>query len=167
MDGREYVTGEQAMSFEDILRQWEENERRADSETQRRRREHLESLLDRYPPDPAEKQDADVPGGAAGTTGAGPRPASLPIEDEIDLHGLTVEEALAATGRFIEAGLAAGYRKVLVVHGKGLHSQNGGVLGAAVRRFIEKHPDTGAMGTPKQRDGGSGALWVVLRHRSR
>ncbi|NBB90891.1 MAG: hypothetical protein GVY23_06755 [Spirochaetes bacterium] len=152
------------MSFEDILRQWEENERRADSETQRRRREQLESLLDRYPPDPGEKLDAE---GAGGTSGLGPRPASLPIDDEIDLHGLTVEEALAATGRFVEAGLAAGYRKVLIVHGKGLHSQSGGVLGAAVRRFIEKHPDTGAMGTPKRRDGGSGALWVVLRHRSR
>lgn len=151
------------MSFEDILRQWEANERRADSETQRRRREHLESLLDRYPPDPAEKGDRDPPAAPRGR----PSPATLPIEDEIDLHGLTVEEALAATGRFIEAGLAAGYRKVLIVHGKGLHSQNGGVLGAAVRRFIEKHPDTGATGTPKQRDGGSGALWVVLRHRSR
>jgi DNA-nicking Smr family endonuclease len=155
------------MSFEDILRQWEENERRADSETQRRRRDHLESLLDRYPPDAAEKGDVDPAGGSPAGPRGGPRPASLPIDDEIDLHGLTVEESLAATGRFIEAGLAAGYRKVLIVHGKGLHSQNGGVLGAAVRRFIEKHPDTGAMGTPKQRDGGSGALWVVLRHRSR
>ncbi|MFW6223368.1 MAG: Smr/MutS family protein [Spirochaetota bacterium] len=151
------------MSFEDILRQWEENERRADGEAQRRRRQRLESLLDRYPPDPAEKGEEDpIP-----ETHGRPSPAALPIEDEIDLHGMTVEEAVAATARFIETGLAAGYRKVLIVHGKGLHSQNGGVLGAAVRRFIEKHPDTGAMGTPKRRDGGSGALWVVLRHRSR
>jgi DNA-nicking Smr family endonuclease len=151
------------VSFEDILRQWEEQRRGERETTSRRRREQLESLIEQYPPDPSAK------GEQAQGEGRRPpvNPRSLPIDEEIDLHGMTVEEALAATERFIEASLAAGHRKVLVVHGKGLHSQNGGVLKSEVRRFLEKHPSTGAMGTPKQRDGGSGALWVVLRHRSR
>lgn len=144
------------MSFEDILRQWEERNRR--------RRAQLESLIEQYPPHPTAKGEE---GPAAGSRRQPVSPRALPIDDEIDLHGMTVEEALAATERFIEASLAAGHRKVLVVHGKGLHSQNGGVLKTEVRRFLEKHPSTGAMGTPKQRDGGSGALWVVLRQRSR
>lgn len=130
------------MSFEEIFRQWESQ----------------------YPADPAAKGDGE-PASSRGREPVSPR--ALPIDDEIDLHGMTAEEARAATGRFIEASLAAGHRKVLVVHGKGLHSQNGGVLKAEVRRFLERHPDTGAMGTPKRHDGGSGALWVVLRQRSR
>jgi len=155
------------VSFEEILRQWEERDRSEGSDSDgtrknRRRREELEALLDRYPPDPSEKGEAEP-----ARRRHRPSPRSLPIDDELDLHGLTVEEARDTTARFLEASLAAGYRKVLIVHGKGLHSQNGGVLGSAIRRFLESHPDTGAMGTPKQRDGGSGALWVVLRHRSR
>lgn len=152
------------MSFEEILRQWEEQDKGKKGERARRRREQLESLLDQYPPDPTEKEAEDTDDRAGAPK---PHPRSLPVDDEIDLHGMTVEEALSATQRFIEASRAAGHRKILVVHGKGLHSEGGGVLKQAVRRFLEKHPETGAMGVPKQRDGGSGALWVVLRHRSR
>ncbi|MFP4066950.1 MAG: Smr/MutS family protein [Spirochaetaceae bacterium] len=156
------------MSFEEILRQWEQRTQKEEQEDTRRRREQLKRLLDRYPPDPAakgEKPEAEVDDG--GGKPRAPTPGSLPIDDQIDLHGMTVEEACAATERFMEASLAAGHRKVLVVHGKGLHSDRGGVLRRAIRQFLEKHPAAGAMGTPKQRDGGSGALWVVLRHRSR
>jgi DNA-nicking Smr family endonuclease len=152
------------MSFEEILRQWEERKKDEQGERARKRREQLESLLDRYPPNPSAREDDAA---EEAPVRPGPNPRMLPIDDEIDLHGMTVDEALAAVGRFLEASRAAGHRKVLVVHGKGLHSENGGVLKAAVRRFLEKHPDTGAMGTPKKRDGGSGALWVVLRQRSR
>ncbi|MFO8063616.1 MAG: Smr/MutS family protein [Spirochaetia bacterium] len=157
------------MSFEEIFRRWEKrNSESGDpadpdgGEKAQRERERLESLLDQYPPDPAFTSESEEHSRLEK-----PHPRTLPIDDELDLHGMTVEEATAVTQRFIESSLAAGHRKVLIVHGKGLHSQDGGVLKQAIRRFLEKHPDTGAMGTPKQRDGGSGASWVMLRYRSR
>jgi len=89
----------------------------------------------------------------------------LAPQDSIDLHGLTVDDALAATGRFISAGVARGLRKVVVIHGKGRNGE--GVLKRQIRAYLERHPDTGAMGYSRGQDGGRGALWVVLRVRGK
>jgi len=82
----------------------------------------------------------------------------------VDLHGANVVEALERVDRFLEESKARGLQKVLVVHGKGLHSQNGGaILRDAVRRHIRNHHLSGETGVPSREHGGDGAFWVILR----
>ena len=39
--------------------------------------------------------------------------------DELDLHGLTVDEAIPLVDRFLYKSFQAGLRRVWVIHGKG------------------------------------------------
>lgn len=139
--------------FGSILEKWESTGKKSGQQPDDA--SSFAAQIDRYP-----VVDKDVE-----PASAGPRrksPDRLPVDDTIDLHGHTVPEALHATDAFITAALAAGHRKVLVIHGKGQNGQ--GVLRREVRAFLERHSRTGAMGYPKGADGGRGALWVVLRY---
>ena len=86
-------------------------------------------------------------------------------EAVLDLHGLHQDEAQASLDRFITDCKARGLRKVLIIHGKGIHSHGSDpVLGELVRRFIEQDKRCGASGHPKTKaEGGSGATWVLLK----
>lgn len=84
-------------------------------------------------------------------------------EAELDLHGMTAEEALPAMQNFFRDVHRRGLRKVLIIHGKGNHSKNAPVLKREVGLFLEKCPFTGETGTPQKKWGGSGATWVLLK----
>lgn len=84
-------------------------------------------------------------------------------EARIDLHGMKAAEAEAALASFLEACARRGLEKVLVVTGKGIHSQGEPVLGKAARRVIEACPYAGRYGTADAASGGGGALWVILK----
>lgn len=86
-------------------------------------------------------------------------------EARIDLHGLHQDEARERLSAFITDCRRRGIRKILVVHGKGIHTKGTDpVLGEMVRRFIESDSRCGMSGHPKTRqEGGSGATWVVLK----
>jgi DNA-nicking Smr family endonuclease len=119
----------------------------------------MDEQLDRYP-----VVDKDAGSGGDDSPGdGGVHPERLPIDDTIDLHGFTLAEALVETERFVEESLASGYRKVLVIHGKGRDGE--GVLKREIRAYLERHRYTGAMDYARGPDGGRGALWVVLRKR--
>ena len=60
------------------------------------------------------------------------------IEQTLDLHGRTQDEAHGALARFLAAARAAGCRCVLVVTGKGLGS--GGTLRHMVPRWLNEGP---------------------------
>ena len=92
-----------------------------------------------------------------------PDPGKLKIEDSIDLHGLTIQEAETALGSFIEGAHKEGLRKVLIIHGKGHHSKNGPVLGAWVKKYLDSCRRAGKTGQADKRHGGSGATWVILK----
>jgi DNA-nicking Smr family endonuclease len=87
-----------------------------------------------------------------------------PIESRLDLHGMTQTEAHRALLRFICRARADGKRCVLVITGRG--SLGGGVLKAAVPRWLDE-PDFRshllAISQAQPRDGGTGALYVMLR----
>ncbi|MBP7264561.1 MAG: Smr/MutS family protein [Spirochaetia bacterium] len=87
----------------------------------------------------------------------------LPVDATLDLHGMTGTEAEAALGAFFERAEADGLRKVLIVHGKGLHSRGQPVLGTVVARWLEARPSAGRTGTAGRSQGGSGAVWVLLK----
>jgi DNA-nicking Smr family endonuclease len=56
---------------------------------------------------------------------------------ELDLHGLGVRDALAATERFLVDASADGVAEVRIVYGKGRHSAGGrGVLREVVPRWL-------------------------------
>jgi DNA-nicking Smr family endonuclease len=86
------------------------------------------------------------------------------IEARLDLHGMTQAEAHQALGAFIRASCANGKRCVLVITGRG--SVGAGVLKSAVPRWLDEpelRPHLLAIATAQPRDGGNGALYVMLR----
>lgn len=86
-------------------------------------------------------------------------------DDRIDLHGLTRDEAWARLEKFVSDCVSRGFRKILIVHGKGNHSPRGSdpVLGQLVRTFIEQDRRLGASGHPDGAQGGTGATWVIIK----
>lgn len=82
---------------------------------------------------------------------------------EIDLHGMTLEESSEALTAFFDDAVQKSYQKILIIHGKGNHSENGPVLARFVQKFLESHAHAGETGHPKGREGGSGSTWVILK----
>ncbi|MCG8479544.1 MAG: Smr/MutS family protein, partial [Spirochaetales bacterium] len=122
----------------------------------------MEEFLDRYPPpDDFDKDDGSSHGRQKRIS-----PKKMRIEATIDLHGMTLEEARNALDIFVKQALQNDIRKVLIVHGKGNHPTSEGVIKEMVLHYLERNPSIGATGTPGVRDGGSGATWALIRHRS-
>lgn len=89
---------------------------------------------------------------------------NLPIGDRLDLHGLTVEQAHQQVIQFLQHSQTNGYRCVLVIHGRGARSAgNIPVLKMNVNRWLLDHPDVLAFHSAQIRDGGTGAVYVLLR----
>jgi DNA-nicking Smr family endonuclease len=87
-----------------------------------------------------------------------------PIENELDLHGLTQTAARQQLADFIEESRAQGCRCVRIVHGKGYRSgARGPVLKIAVNLWLRRHLDVMAFVSARAIDGGSGAVYVLLR----
>ena len=86
------------------------------------------------------------------------------VGDRRDLHGLTGAEALASVGRFIENSRHAHHRCVCIIHGRGLHSDgNQPILKTRVREYLRTHRSVLAYADAPVSDGGSGAVYVLLR----
>lgn len=90
---------------------------------------------------------------------------SMNPEARIDLHGLHQDEAYERLLNFITECQKKGLKKVLIIHGKGIHTTGTDpVLGEMVRRFIESDDRCGMSGHPKTKnEGGNGATWVILK----
>jgi DNA-nicking Smr family endonuclease len=87
-----------------------------------------------------------------------------PIENELDLHGLTQTAARQELAAFIARSRDAGCRCVRIVHGKGYRSgARGPVLKAAVNLWLRRHLDVMAFVSARAIDGGAGAVYVLLR----
>ena len=131
------------MNFGDILSQWEKD-----------------------PQNPRIVRKEEAPLKRTGETLPGANsisPKRLPHQAAIDLHGKTQDETTDALERFIVSSKNRGLRKVLIIHGKGLHSDSEGVLQKTVQDFIVADPRLGAWGHPGMKDGGSGATWVLIK----
>jgi DNA-nicking Smr family endonuclease len=92
------------------------------------------------------------------------RRGRYPVEDELDLHGLSQAAARDHLAEFIAASRNAGLRCVRVVHGKGYRSgARGPVLKIAVNTWLKRHTDVLAFTSARVIDGGTGAVYVLLR----
>ncbi|MDR0997761.1 MAG: Smr/MutS family protein [Treponema sp.] len=81
----------------------------------------------------------------------------------LDLHGLSRDDAWEAMETFFEECRGQEMEKVLLIHGKGNHSEGEAILKRAVIQFIEKCPYAGESGQPGSELGGGGATWVLLK----
>jgi len=87
-----------------------------------------------------------------------------PVEDQLDLHGLTQAQARALLADFLDGARAGGLHCVRIVHGKGMRSgSRGAVLKSAVDTWLRRHPDVAAFVSARPIDGGTGAVYVLLR----
>ena len=85
-------------------------------------------------------------------------------EDVLDLHGLTVEEAMKELRSFLGSSKLKGYYLVKIIHGKGLHSSGEAKLGLMTEEFLngEGRRYIASWQKAPVNQGGSGAALVFL-----
>jgi DNA-nicking Smr family endonuclease len=93
------------------------------------------------------------------------REGRFAVQDLLDLHGYTAEEADARTADFIKESLMRNLRCVRIIHGRGLKSQHGPVLKGALLNCLSGRYKKNVIAyvTARQCDGGLGALYVLLK----
>lgn len=91
----------------------------------------------------------------------------FPIQDHLDLHGLSVDQAFDACEKFLVSAQTKGLRHVLLVHGRGLGSPQGvPVLKNSLAQWLSQKrlgKRVLAFCTAQPHDGGMGATYVLLR----
>jgi DNA-nicking Smr family endonuclease len=97
------------------------------------------------------------------------RRGEFAYQSMLDLHGMSAAAARVEVERFIMHSLAEGHREVLIVHGRGRNSKDNvpvlkerlktwlarGRIGRSILAFTSARPA----------DGGTGALYVLLRRK--
>ena len=100
------------------------------------------------------------------------------ISKSIDLHGYTLEEANKSIEDFINKSYEEGINKLIVVTGKGLHSNNEknpyvskefSILKYSVPEFIKKNMELlkkiSEIKAANIEDGGDGAFYIYLKRK--
>lgn len=92
------------------------------------------------------------------------RRGQFSIGAELDLHGMTVPLAQRALREFLARCLLADTRCVRIIHGKGLSTPDRPpVLKTRVNTWLRQHGDVLAFCSARPQDGGTGALYVLLK----
>lgn len=90
-----------------------------------------------------------------------------PVQGRLDLHGMGRVEAQKAVETFVTSSRRAGKRCVLIVHGRGLNSEdNIPVLKQGVQAWLSRGRvgrEVMAFTSARPQDGGAGAVYVLLR----
>ena len=86
------------------------------------------------------------------------------LDAELDLHGLNSREAKQQLLRFLHHCVEDGCRCVHIIHGKGYRSpDNQPVLKNKINQWLRQHQDVQAFCSAAPKDGGTGAVYVLLR----
>lgn len=89
----------------------------------------------------------------------------FPRQDQLDLHGMTIEQARTALASFLIESKQRNLRCVRIIHGKGLRSgERGPVLKARLSGWLTSRQETLAFCPAQRTEGGSGAVYVLLRN---
>ena len=92
------------------------------------------------------------------------RRGHVPVAEEIDLHGLTADEAHEALAAFLTEAVARRSRCVRVILGKGLRSGPGGpVIKRRIGRWLRRRDEVLAFCSARPVDGGTGAVYVLIK----
>ncbi len=79
------------------------------------------------------------------------------FEDEIDIRGMAVDEAINALAKYLDDAMLAGVTKVRIIHGKGT-----GVLREGVHKYLQGHRYVSDFRLAEMAEGGAGATEVRL-----
>ncbi|ASJ75307.1 putative DNA endonuclease SmrA [Granulosicoccus antarcticus IMCC3135] len=86
------------------------------------------------------------------------------LQSEIDLHGLTVNEARQELSEFLHAAQERRHLCVRVIHGKGRKTaERGPRLKPAVNQWLQRNRQVLAFCSARLNDGGTGAVYVLLK----
>lgn len=91
------------------------------------------------------------------------RQGKHPIEHALDLHGLTIKQARNELVEFLGECEAAGVSHAIIVHGKGFRSKDKPVIKPMVNRWLRAVDNVLAFHSAQAKDGGSGAVYVLLK----
>ena len=80
----------------------------------------------------------------------------------LDLHGMTIEQARLAIIHFLTECRQSNFRCIQVIHGKGQLSQTGPKLKNHINYWLPQIPWVLAFSSAQPRDGGRGAIYVLL-----
>jgi len=84
------------------------------------------------------------------------------IQEELDLHQMTKDEARREVRAFLDEAEALGYKKIRIITGKGIHSESGvGVLNSYVKELLDNAGYKYC--NAKYNEGGEGAIDVSIR----
>lgn len=94
------------------------------------------------------------------------RNGKVEIQDHLDLHGYRRDDARKTLLDFLNHAQQQSFKLVRIVHGKGYHSDDSQpVLKAMVNKWLQCIPDVLAFVSATARDGGTGAVYVLLKKR--
>lgn len=126
-----------------------------------------ESLSDQFDVDGMLDDDPTI---SYAAPGVGPdvvrklRKRHWPVQDELDLHGMTRDTARDQVGDFLRRATRRELRCVRVIHGKGYGSVGGEpVLRSMVHSWLVQKDEVVAFCVANKGDGGHGALIVLLK----
>ncbi|MFT6914457.1 MAG: DNA-nicking Smr family endonuclease [Motiliproteus sp.] len=87
-----------------------------------------------------------------------------PWQEYLDLHGRTVDQARDDLSRFMRDARFSQARCVLVVHGKAFRADSTPpVIKSYVNDWLRQFPEVLAFVSAQPRDGGTGAVYVLLK----
>lgn len=92
------------------------------------------------------------------------RQGKMKIEATLDLHQHTGDEAILKTEAFLKHCKNRGFKTVCIIHGKGNYSSgNKPILKNLLNDYLRHHPLVLAFHSAKSKDGGAGALYVLIK----
>ncbi len=91
------------------------------------------------------------------------RQGKFRIEATLDLHSHTAEAAIMATHDFLENCVHKSYRVIRLIHGKGKSSSEAPVIKNILNTYLRHHENVLAFHSAQPKDGGTGALYVLLK----
>ncbi len=115
---------------------------------------HAESILSYHQPGLIAKRFKTLTKGA------------FTLEARLDLHGLNIDTASDALSHFILTSFNRGLRHLLIIHGKGGQQGDIAILKSHVAHWLKQFPQVLAFHSAQPKDGGSGALYLLLKRHS-
>ena len=87
---------------------------------------------------------------------------------ELDLHGLTVTIAKESLSGFLKQCVNRNHRCVRIIHGKGLRSKQGRpTIKSLIGKWLQQRQEVLAYCSARQVDGGTGAIYVLIKNSRR
>lgn len=86
----------------------------------------------------------------------------IPVQGRLDLHGFRLSHARTTLSQFITDQCELGHRHILLIHGKGGVHNDIAILKSHINHWLRQIPLVIGFHSALPRDGGTGALYVLL-----